>query len=114
MSAENIPARPRASQTFDPDGPALFALGNVVATPGAIALMEDHGIGAVIFLKRHQYGDWGNLGAEDRMSNNSAVTDGSRVFSSYDVQGERIWVIPEAVGDDGERASTCILLPEEY
>ncbi len=28
--------------------------------------------------------------------------------------GVKIWVITEAVNDEGNRSSTCILLPEEY
>lgn len=114
MDDENAPAQPRASQTFNPNGPALFSLGNVVATPGALTLMQDHGIGAVIFLKRHRWGDWGNICSSDGAANQMSVANGSRIFSVYDIGSERIWVITEAVGDDGKRASTCILLPEEY
>jgi hypothetical protein len=30
------------------------------------------------------------------------------------LKGVKIWIITEAAGDDGNRASTCILLPDEY
>ena len=114
MDDENVSAQPRASQTFNPNGPPLFGLGNVVATPGALALMQDHGIGAVVFLKRHQRGDWGTICASDGVANHRAVNDGSRILSAYDIAGERLWIITDAVGDDGKRASTCVLLPGEY
>jgi len=41
--------------------------------------------------------------------------DGSRIWSAYNtLRGVKIWVITEAVGDDGDRAATTILLPAEY
>ena len=43
-------------------------------------------------------------------TNDAAVTDGSRIFSSYRTSaGTKLWVITEA-----DRSSTCILLPEDY
>ena len=48
-------------------------------------------------------------------SNEKALNDGSRILSAY-VTGNRkkIWIITEVVNDHGLRASTTILLPEEY
>ena len=41
--------------------------------------------------------------------------DGSRILSAFRLKtGVKVWVLTEAVGDDGKRASTCLLLPEEY
>ena len=41
--------------------------------------------------------------------------DGSRILSAYrTLKGVKIWIITEAVGDDGRRASTCLLLPDKY
>jgi len=43
------------------------------------------------------------------------LLDGGRLLSAYVLpSGISIWVITEAASDDGRRASTCILLPEEY
>lgn len=114
MSADSVPVPTRDNQNIKPSGPPLFPLGRIVATPGALALMQDHGIGAVVFLKRHQRGDWATLCADDRAANYRAVKDGSRILSAYEIGGERIWIITEAVGDDRTRDSTCILLPKEY
>jgi hypothetical protein len=47
--------------------------------------------------------------------NDEAVMDGSRILFAYvTANGERIWVITEAKDDNGKRAATTILLPEEY
>jgi len=44
-----------------------------------------------------------------------AVRDGSRLLSSYrTLRGVVLWLVTEAVGDDGERASTCATTPDEY
>ena len=45
---------------------ALFSLGQVVATPGALAALEEAGQHPFVFLSRHVSGDWGNLVAEDK------------------------------------------------
>ena len=95
------------------DAPA-FQVG-AVATPSALALMDKHHIEPHDLLRRHQQGDWGTLDKQDRAANLAALKDGSRLLSSYEIGHEKLWVITEAVGEDGvTRASTCILLPEEY
>ena len=53
---------------------------------------------------------------EDKQANEQALQDGSRIFSAYVLKttGEKVWVITEAIDDQGRRAATTILLPEEY
>lgn len=115
MSADSVPVPPRDSQNFKPNGPPLFQLGRVVATPAALAILEKHGVASSILLSRHQYGDWGDLVAHDRDANEAALKNGSRILSAYMVKGDRLWIITEAVGEDGlSRASSCILRPEDY
>ena len=87
----------------------LFALGDIVATPGALELLNRHAINALSLLSRHVRGDWGAVPAEDAVANWSALDYGLRVFSVYAVGKERLWVISEA-----DRRSTCLLLPDEY
>ena len=48
---------------------ARFALGHVLATPGALQLLERAGIGAVSLLARHQCGDWGQVDEDDWNAN---------------------------------------------
>ena len=86
-----------------------------MATPGALELLQRHGLTPWPFITRHVAGDWGDLDAEDAASNRAAVTNGARILSAYAVEGSRLWVITDAVHDeDGNRQSTCLLLPEEY
>jgi len=86
-----------------------FPLGQLVATPGALDLLDRAGVDASELLQRHQRGDWGNLPAEDAEENESSVVNGNRILSSYPVGDERIWIITEA-----DRSCTTLLLPEEY
>jgi hypothetical protein len=88
---------------------APLSLGKVLATPAALKLLSEAGEDVVGYLTRHATGDWGELCAFDRRQNELALRDGYRVFSSYDVSAERIWIITEA-----DRSVTTILLPEEY
>lgn len=98
------------SQTrLSADEKPLFGLGLVVATHGALDLLDRTGINATIYLTRHQTGDFGNLSPPDQHENHVAITYGSRILSAYDVGRERLWIITEA-----DRSSTTLLLPSEY
>jgi hypothetical protein len=47
----------------------LFALGQLVATPGALAAIEVSGESLFDYLTRHLSGDWGDVNAEDAQEN---------------------------------------------
>jgi hypothetical protein len=88
----------------------LFSLGMVVATPGAIAAAAAANDVLMRYVARHVIGEWGDLLPEDVRANAHALKDGSRVLSAYHLRdGTKIWIWTEA-----DRASTCIMLPEEY
>jgi hypothetical protein len=96
--------------------PPLFALGQIVATPGALEASPPDYLYRCLF--RHSRGDWGNVCAEDAASNHEAVTEGLRILSAYPIDpakpckgfGENtLWIITE-----GDRSVTTFLLPEEY
>ena len=92
-----------------------FPLGEVVATPGAIEAMEAAGQTPDFFLGQHVSGNWGIVNEEDSALNDQALKDGSRLLSAFlTLKGRKIWCITEATGDDGKRAATTLLLPEEY
>jgi hypothetical protein len=92
-----------------------FSPGQVVATPGALEALAAAGQTADALLARHLAGDWGDLDDEDRRLNDRAVVDGGRILSAYALKsGVKLWVITEAEGGRGRRASTCLLLPEDY
>jgi hypothetical protein len=88
----------------------LFPLGRIVATPGALDALAPHPGLLPRLITRHAHGDWGEVDAHDKQANDEAVVDGSRILSAYATPGGvRLWIITEA-----DRASTCVLLPDEY
>lgn len=92
-----------------------FDLGATVATPDALELLEAAGQSPGVFLDRHVRGDWGCVSDEDAKLNDAALKDGGRLMSVYaTLKGEIIWVVTEAVGDNGKRAATTILTPGDY
>lgn len=103
---------------------ARFPLGEVVATLGALALLEKTGFSASALLNRHVHGDFGQCGKEDTASNEYAVANQLRILSVYRLidagklaatpESKRaelptVWVITEA-----DRSSSTIMLPSEY
>jgi hypothetical protein len=87
-----------------------FPLGQVVATPGALEALRQAGDEPLLYLVRHQSGDWGEVCEEDAKENEFSVENGFRILSAYTLKDDtRIWVITEA-----DRSSTCLLLPSEY
>ena len=94
------------SQTKQP----LFALGRLVATPGALDVLTHAGQSPAEFLSRHQHGDWGECCEEDARENDHSVKQGFRILSVYHTcKDEKLWVITEA-----DRSVTTLLLPSEY
>ena len=92
-----------------------FELGRVVATPAALREIEASDQTPHEFLHRHVRGDWGDLSAGDCECNEEALSNGSRILFAYVTSSDRkLWIITEAVNDRGRRASTTILLPDEY
>jgi hypothetical protein len=94
---------------------ARFPLGQLVATPGALRALEEAGQSLAFFLAKHLSCDWGEVDDEDKLANDQALVDGSRILSAYrTLKGERLWIITEAADDDGKRVATTILKPSEY
>lgn len=110
--------------------PPLFSFGRVVATVGALALLENTATSPTALLARHVQGDWGEVDPEDAQTNRDALVHGWRLMSVYRLpippsqakpegtsrrarrRGDtdtRIWVITEA-----DRSVTTLLLPQEY
>ena len=89
----------------------LFPLGQIVATPGALAALGKAGQTPLDFLSRHVRGDWGELDESDRKENELSLKRGFRLLSSYRTSADdtKIWVITEA-----DRSVTTLLLPDEY
>ena len=85
-----------------------FQLGQIVATPNALDHLTQDDIRSGI--SRHQSGDWGDLGEDDRKENDLSLERGTRLLSVYHASnGVTFWIITEA-----DRSSTTVLLPEDY
>lgn len=96
----------------DPDHPSRvprFPLGQVVATPAALRILEAHQMSPQWLLALHASGVWGDVDADDQAANERAVVHGGRILSAYQLGDDRLWVITEA-----DRSSTCILPPADY
>jgi hypothetical protein len=84
-------------------------MGNLYITPNAKESLDPFDVGRG--LMRHVTGDWGDMDRHDQEANRQALFDGGRIFSAFwSVVGcKRFWVITEA-----DRASTTVLMPEDY
>jgi len=88
----------------------LFPAGQIVVTPGALALLDQANKSSLEFLSRHLRGDWGDRCREDKTENELSLKYGFRLMSSYPLtETEKLWIITEA-----DRSVTTLLLPEEY
>lgn len=89
-----------------------FALGQLVATPAALALVDELNLNLFVLVRRHQRLD-SDVCAEDAQANRAAVMHGGRVLSSFHLVPGRndatLWAITES-----DRSTTTLLLPEEY
>ena len=105
--------------TDQPKKTALFPLGRLSATAGAITALQVQMQDLVPYMHRHALGDWGCVSPEDAAANDEAVRErNGRILSAYPLDpakpckgyGENcLWVITEA-----DRSVTTFLLPEEY
>ncbi|HEY2459380.1 MAG TPA: hypothetical protein VGI16_01165 [Candidatus Acidoferrum sp.] len=87
-----------------------FELGQIVATPGALAALQKAGQQSGEFLTRHVNREWGDLSDEDRKENDYSLEHGFRLLSAYRTHaGDKLWIITES-----DRSVTTLLLPEEY
>ena len=87
---------------------AKFSIGRLLSTPGALAKVSPEEMFTA--LSRHANGDWGDVNEHDRKENELSLQQGFRLFSVYHTHTRvKFWIITEA-----NRASTTVLLPNEY
>ncbi len=90
-----------------------FERGQLMMTRGILQLFsKDERVlrELLVLLARHLTGDCGDMSEEDVWANLRAIlSGGERVFSSYQTEFGKIWIITEA-----DRSATTIMLPEEY
>jgi hypothetical protein len=88
---------------------APFLLGRVVATPGALKLLEEAREDPLSYLARHRSGDWGEVDAQDREENELSLKHGWTLVSSYAVGGSYVSIIMETgpSGYDPDELPDC-------
>lgn len=102
----SIDARPpEARHNSEP----RFAIGQLLATPAALACLEQASVSLFDLVTRHITGDWGDLCPEDVQANEAALRYGNRLLSVYRVGDQTCYVITEAT-----REATTVLLRSEY
>ncbi len=84
-----------------------FRPGQVVSTPAALDTFDAPFMAHC--LARHLCGDWGDVDAEDRASNDATLTGGDRLLSVYNRGSDTLWIITEH-----DRSVTTLLLPSDY
>jgi hypothetical protein len=85
-------------------------LGQIVATPGALAALRKAGQQPGEFLTRYVNREWCDLSDEDRKENDYNLAHGFRLLSSYRTNaGDKLSIITES-----DRSVTTLLLPDEY
>lgn len=85
-----------------------FELGQLLATPGAIRFLSNHQVDALDLLQRHLKNE-SDVCPEDRRGNERAVQEGSRIFSVFQIESTKLYVITEC-----DHSATTILLASEY
>ena len=123
MSANSSQSKAARRMTLMSNAPR-FALGQLVATPGALELLDQTGFSALALVSRHVHGDWGDCCDEDKATNELSVRQRMRVMSVYrlvdaetrlqTLLDERsslptLWIITEA-----DCSVTTLLLPGDY
>jgi hypothetical protein len=100
-----------------------FELGQVVMTNSVANAVGSNDLFAQFVtssLRRHAYGDWGDVSDEDKKENTFSLDKRLRLFSVYDPMKSpeakyhrpelpKIWIITEA-----DRSATSILFPRDY
>ncbi|MCI7354327.1 MAG: hypothetical protein SPE06_06745 [[Actinobacillus] rossii] len=87
--------------------PERVKLGSIQATPAVIEFMGKNK--ALELVHRHEYKDYGDLDEHDIYANELSLLLGNRIVSSYQIEGEKIFIITEA-----DRSYTTIMMAYEY
>jgi hypothetical protein len=122
LVTRNLPSALAGADCWPSTTTPAFSVGQLLATPAALAALNTRGVDPRHLLARHHSKDWGDVCAEDAHSNEQALIHGARLLSVYRIsapQGCReatvvIWCITEDEDDTGMRSATTLLLPSEY
>ncbi|MGA8134082.1 MAG: hypothetical protein WCA48_08010 [Pseudomonas gingeri] len=89
-----------------------FETGRLLATRGVRKLEEEGALNALPYLMRHWVCDWGEVEEEEKLANFQALRNGTRLFSTYDIDaGDETEL---CICTAADRSYTLLLLPIEY
>ena len=86
-----------------------FELGQIVATPGALAALKKAGQQPGEFLTRHVNREWGDLSDDDRKENDYSLEHGFRLLSAYGTHAGEKSHMPRVRSGCGKRQSARLL-----
>jgi hypothetical protein len=88
-----------------------FHLGELTATPEAVAAAHASGVGVIEAVLRHLGGDWGDIDDATAVANDMAVATGGVLRSAYRLPGTADTLV---VTTDGERRHTTASLASQH
>ena len=89
--------------------PPKFPLGQIVVTRNCLDYAQKNNINLTELVTRHASGDDGDLCKADQELNDLAIKEEGCVFSTYQTNGVKIYVVTE-----WDRSYTTIMLAEDY
>lgn len=96
----------------------FFNMGQVVVTKGINAAMEESNkflLEVNLCLQRFAVKDWGNLGEEDKQTNEDALNypDDLYLLGAYQTSKGKIWIITNRISETAGDNATTICFPSE-
>lgn len=96
----------------------FFNMGQVVVTKGINAAMEESNkflLEVNLCLQRFAVKDWGNLGEEDKQTNEDALNypDDLYLLGAYQTSKGKIWIITNRISEKAGDNATTICFPSE-
>ena len=87
----------------------LFQLGDLLVSPGVTAMAVD----LMPLLKRHAFGDWGEVCMEDAEANNFALKNDEAILSQYHVTTRLMEQDLLIIMTEGDRSLTVVFMAGE-
>ena len=95
----------------------FFNMGQVVVTKGINAAMEESNkflLEVNLCLQRFAVKDWGNLGEEDKQTNEDALNypDDLYLLGAYQTSKGKIWIITNRISEKAGDNATTVCFPD--
>ena len=96
----------------------FFNMGQVVVTKGINAAMEESNkflLEVNLCLQRFAVKDWGNLGEEDKQTNEDALNypDDLYLLGAYQTSKGKIWIITNRISEKAGDNATTVCFPDQ-